>query len=92
YDPVNPAPLADWMKEIDKEMGVEEEGPGHIYGFSFNELHKNTPVLDRYYWVLVDSKNGKIVQFSTTLPMKDATFSEPKVAVTEQQAAESFVK
>ena len=92
YDPVNPAPLADWMKEIDKEMGVEEEGPGYIYGFSFNELHKNTPVLDRYYWVLVDSKNGKIVKFSTTLPMKDTTFPEPKVAVTEQQAAESFVK
>ncbi|GED68044.1 hypothetical protein BRE01_17460 [Brevibacillus reuszeri] len=93
YDPVKSAPLADWMKKIDKEMGVEEEEePGHIYGFSFNELHKNTPILDRYYWVLVDSKNGKIVQFSTTLPMKDATFPEPKVAVTEPQAVESFVK
>ncbi|MGG1662301.1 YcdB/YcdC domain-containing protein [Brevibacillus sp. NRS-1366] len=92
FEPRKLAPLADWMKELDKSLGYGEEKPSQVYAFNFNELHGDMPVLDRYYWVVVDGKSGKVVQFSTTLPMKEAAFPEAKLAVTEEQAAELFAE
>ncbi|WP_314305718.1 YcdB/YcdC domain-containing protein [Brevibacillus parabrevis] len=90
-EPYKEAPLADWMLELLDGEEPEPE-PGLYYAFLFSEMHKGLPILDRYHWILVNSEDGKVAQYSTTLPMKKVDFPDEKPAVSEQQAAEIIAK
>ncbi|MFF0829932.1 YcdB/YcdC domain-containing protein [Brevibacillus sp. NPDC003359] len=91
-EPEKDAPLADWMIKLYEEEGTDVESSNGLYGFSFKQLHHGVPIIDNYYWVMVDVATGHVVRMETSLPIKDRTYPVLKPTVTEQQAAEILGK
>ncbi|MGG4492705.1 YcdB/YcdC domain-containing protein [Brevibacillus reuszeri] len=89
---VRPIQLTNWMKEVEKKEKGDDKDLEQIYNFTFYELHNNVPVFNHYYNVNVNGASGKVEHFRTSLPMKEIALPDVKLAATEQQASEFFIK